>query len=117
MYALVTLEHRYVGPFVLLIWAAVLSAIRLPRSAESKRFLGYATLVAVLTLLLSVAEQIGTRPYEGKDRSTPRQWRLSEGLRQFREEPSEQVVTIGSPSPAYLAPFTQLQLIPKITSS
>jgi len=117
MYALVTLEHRYVGPFVLLIWAAVLSAIRLPRSAESKRFLGYATLVAVLTLSLSVAEQIGTRLYEWKDRSTPRQWRIAEDLRQFGIEPGERVVTIGSAYHAYWAHLAKLKVIAEIPSS
>jgi 4-amino-4-deoxy-L-arabinose transferase-like glycosyltransferase len=116
MYALVTLEHRYVGPFVVLIWAGVLAAIRLPNSRESKRLLTYVTLAGVLTLSLSVIEQIGTRLYEWKDRATPRQWRIANDLSNFGIQPGMRIVTIGSAYHAYWAHLAKLKVIAEVPS-
>jgi 4-amino-4-deoxy-L-arabinose transferase-like glycosyltransferase len=117
MYALVTLEHRYVGPFVLLIWAGILAAIRLPNSRESKKLLTYITLAGILTLSLSVVEQIGIRLYEWKDRSTPRQWRIANDLSNFGIQPGARIVTIGSAYHAYWAHLAKLKVIAEIPSS
>ena len=116
MYALVTLEHRYVGPFVLLIWAGVLAAIRLPNSRELKRLLTYVTLAGVLTLSLSIIEQIGTRLYEWKDRATPRQWRIANDLTTFGIQPGARIVTIGSAYHAYWAHLAKLKVIAEVPS-
>src|SRR5205085_488901 len=47
MYALVTVEARYVAGFVIVLWAAILSAIRLPDSLLSDRLCKAAALIAV----------------------------------------------------------------------
>ena len=117
MYALVTLEHRYVGPFVLLIWAAVLPAIRLQDSAVSRKILTYVTLIAAFTLFLSVAEQVGTRLYEWKERSTNRYWEVEEGLHRLGIQPGDKVASLGTAYNAYWARLARVKVVAEIPSS
>ena len=55
MYALVYAEDRYLGPFMLLLWAAALCVIRLPHGQEAQRLLARGSAVMLLFMGLSIA--------------------------------------------------------------
>jgi len=116
-YALVTFEHRYVGPFIVLIWAAVLSAIRLPPSLGSKKLLTYVTIIGSFTLSLSAFEQIGTRIYELKERSMNGNWQIADGLEHLGIRQGENVVSLGSAYDAYWARLARVKVVAEIPSS
>jgi hypothetical protein len=117
MYALVALEHRYVGPFIVLIWAAVLSAIRLPRSLGTRKLLTYVAILGSFTLLLSAFEQIGIRMYEMEERSQNGNWQIADGLRLLGIRPGENVVSLGSAYDAYWARLARVKVVAEIPSS
>jgi len=117
MYALVTLEHRYVGPFVVLIWAAILSSIRLPPALWTRKLLSSVAIIGSFTLLLSAFEQIATRMYEMKERSTNGNWQIADGLGRLGIHPGENVVSLGSAYDAYWAHLARVKVVAEIPSS
>ena len=59
MYALVHVELRYIGPFLVLLWMGVAFAVRLPDSPESKRLITRViiAMLAVMTVAIGTAER------------------------------------------------------------
>jgi len=117
MYSLVTLEHRYVGPFVILLWAAALSAIQLPTSQFSKRLLTCVAIFGIFTLMLSTAEYFGSRIYEWRQRSTNGNWQIADGLLRMGIRQGQKVVSLGTAYNAYWARLGQLKIVAEIPSS
>ncbi|MBZ5700335.1 MAG: hypothetical protein LAN84_00650 [Acidobacteriia bacterium] len=117
LYALVTVEPRYVAGLLLMLWAALLSAIRLPRSEQSKKLLAGVTIVAVLLLSLSVAEKMAIRIYEWKDRSVNLSWQIADGLRHFGLQQGDKVASLGAGYNNHWARTARLKIVAEIPSS
>ena len=117
MYFLVTVEHRYVSPFVILLWAAVLSAIRLPDSRELEKLLSYVALAGVVTLSFSTFEPIGTRFYELGERSVNGNWEIADGLAELGIEPGDRVMSLGDAYDAYWARLAKVKIVAEVPTS
>src|SRR5207253_10318081 len=82
MYLLVVVQARYIGPFVLLFWAAVLPGVSLPDSPPSRRLITAATVAAIAALGVNMAGTAGCQRMKGWYGSARPQWEVAEGLRQ-----------------------------------
>ena len=113
MYALVLVEQRYVGPFVLMLLDWILSSARISVNggeAVSRR----AALVVIPALSLAIAwpmmrdlrDLLANRPYE--------QWEVAVGLHELAIKAGTQVGTIGSGLPAYWAHLAGVKIIAEI---
>jgi hypothetical protein len=54
MFALVHVQPRYIGAFVVLLWADVLAAVRLPASQEARRLLSFAGAIMLSVMLMNI---------------------------------------------------------------
>ena len=59
MYALIHVEPRYVGGFLILLWAGTFSAIRIPRTESGSAIVRCVTLATVLLLVVQIAWSVG----------------------------------------------------------
>ena len=55
MFALVHVQPRYIGAFVVLLWADIFARVNLPASWKSRRLLSFASALMVLFLLMNIA--------------------------------------------------------------
>ena len=117
MYALVTVEARYIAGFVIVLWAAVLSAIRLPNSILSKRLQSVSVLIAVIALLSLATEKVALRMYEWKQRSTNIWWMVADDLHRAGLDEGDKVASLGSAYNAYWARLARLQVVAEIQST
>ena len=117
MYALVTVEARYVAGFVIVLWAAILSAIRLPDSLLSDRLCKAAALIAVAMLLGAASEKLALRMYEWKQRSTNSWWMVADDLHHLGLDAGDKVATLGSGYNAYWARLARLKIVAEIQSN
>jgi hypothetical protein len=117
MYALVTVEARYVAGFVIVLWAAVLSAIRLPDSMLWHRMQKVSVLIAVIALLSLAMEKVALRMYEWNQRSTNIWWIVADDLHRAGLDEGDKVASLGSGYNAYWARLARLKLVAEIQSS
>jgi hypothetical protein len=114
LYALVTVEPRYLAGFLAMLWAAIFSSIRLPRQDWSKKLLVAMTIVAILTLSLSVAEKLAVRMYTWDARASNRSWQVANCLQQAGLQEGDRVITIGSGYNTYWAHLAKLKVVAEI---
>ena len=104
MYSLVYVEGRYIAPFVVLIWTAILGGPRRPEAQDTRRLASLAG-VAVVAVL---ATRMGTAALEdvysiarsllGRQSGlAPQSQQIADGLKQLGVEPGEKVGYIGHP--------------------
>ena len=123
MFSLIRVEPRYIGPFVVLLWMAAFSGVRLPDSQESRRLV-----VGVITAMLTVMMiTVGSSLALGA-RSTARhlirgenpwphvQWQVAHGLNRMGVQPGDKVAFIGYSFGAYWARLARVQIVAEIPS-
>jgi hypothetical protein len=110
MYALVFVEARYVGSFVVLFWLALFSAVRLHHTPNAHRFIRSITLVLVVSIMFttiasSTRESLRTvsQLVSGEDPTAHEQWQVAEGLRERGVVPSDKVASVGDSFRAFWA--------------
>lgn len=119
MYSLVHVEARYIGAFVLLLWAGVFSGVRFDDSQESRKRVVYVT-IAILTIMWTTIG--GTTIQEtrstvcdlikGMDASTPHvQWQVADGLKRIGVQPGDKVASIGNSMGAYWARLARVRIV------
>ena len=121
LYALVNVQGRYVAPFVVLLWLSLFSAVRVPDSADSQRFMKSITIVLVAVIIVTVLassnrEAIRTMRYlvAGENVSNHEQWQVSEGLREMNFVPGDQVAVIGNSFRAFWAHLLGLRIVAEV---
>lgn len=116
LYALVTVEARYLAGFIVMFWAAILSAIRLPRQDWARRvFLGIA-IAAIFSLTLSAVEKIAVRSYN-RGPVYNGDWQIANGLHQLGIREGDRVMTVGSGYNAYWAHLGKMKIVAEIPNS
>jgi hypothetical protein len=55
MYALVHVQSRYIGAFIVLFWADLLAAVRLPYSPELKKLVSIASISMLIFLIINIS--------------------------------------------------------------
>jgi hypothetical protein len=131
LYALVYAENRYLGPFVVLLWAAGLCAVRLPDSHGSRRLLGWSGGVMLLFMAFNIAafnveglnqlvlrRLVGEPPVRhdvslgaSQDMSHGSPADIAEGLRQTGIQPGDKVAFLGYSFDAAWARLARVQIV------
>jgi len=123
IYALVYVEGRYIGVFVVLLWADLLANLRLPRSQPSRRLASGLSAIMVMFLLLSLMafelqgfgdlSSSPTTDRESSEQSRPPSWpgQVAEELHQLGVEPGDKVAVIGYGFGSFWARLARVQIV------
>jgi len=121
LYSLVTVEERYVAPFVVILSLSLFSSLRLPKGPQSKRFLHSILVVLSLMMLLTVVGSstaeatITARSLLSGEKVTDHpQWQVAQGLRQFGLAPGDKVAVIGNSFNAFWAHLLNTRIVAEI---
>jgi hypothetical protein len=115
MYAVVLVEQRYVAVFLIVLWVALFSTVRLPGDASNPRAVAGVTVALVFTfgtpLLVSAAQDFNTGVLH-RQRHT--QWEMAEQLRHMGIQPGDRVGRIGGLHRVEWARLLHVQVIAEI---
>jgi hypothetical protein len=121
MYALVHVQSRYIGAFVVLLWADLLAGIRLPNSQESRRCVALVSAGMLLFVLANIAafnlEGLNTLTVRdkgpGSQEASPPRWpgEVAEELHQLGVRPGDKVAVIGYAFDSYWARLARVKIV------
>jgi hypothetical protein len=121
MYALVHVEPRYVGPFVVLLWVGVFCGVRLPDSHESIRLVACVIVALSLVTMVKIAAPTAQVMYEsgrdlmrGRLASADMHWQVADGLSRMGIQPGDQVALIGLGGSSYWARLARVRIVAEI---
>ena len=121
LYALVNVQGRYTAPFIVLLWMALFSGVRLLHTPESQRFIKSITLVLVISMIFitvasSSKEAVVTvrQLVAGEDPSVHEQWQVAEGLREKGVVSTDKVAFIGDSFRAFWAHLLGIRIVAEI---
>jgi len=125
LYGLVFVEPRYIGAFVVVFWAGVLSFVRCPRDGMHERLLGAGGAMLALFVLINIAAfnldglgaLLGVRAqsdvqksqFSGGSSALPPE--VAHGLIELGLEPGDRVGLIGYPFTAFWARLARLKIV------
>jgi len=112
-YALVHVEPRYVGPFILVFWGAVLSQVRLPESELAVRLLRFSMLA--IAGIYAVELCVGTYATAIDEREATAEMQESQqivrGLREAGLQPGDRIAIIGGISGMIWARLAETHIV------
>jgi hypothetical protein len=121
LYLLVNVQGRYVASFLVLLWLALFSAVRLRHTPNTEGFVRVITLAVVASIVLtclasSSREVISTvrNLARGEDPLAHEQWQIAEGLREKGMTSSDRVATVGDSRRAFWAHLLGLRIIAEV---
>jgi hypothetical protein len=126
LYALVYLEGRYIGAFLVLFWAGLLSFVRLPDSLLSRKLLSIAAVMLIAVFLINIAAfnlqgvkkvKNSTSPFAERAATETTSYRpseLAEAVLQIGIKPGDRIAFIGYSFGAFFARLARLQIIAEI---
>jgi hypothetical protein len=126
LYALVLVEGRYIGAFVVLFWADILANVRLPDSQISRRLItGVGTLMILFVLLNLVAFNLaGFRDLSqnagqlATAKAGPPSWpgEVAEELHRLGVQPGDHVAVIGYAFDSFWARLAHVKIVAEMLS-
>lgn len=125
MYALIHVETRYIGAYIVLVWLALLSSVRFGPDDGSRRLKTAGVLALVIaSMTVVVAKQlipaVSTLPdvFRHEDGSASRYWLVANGLEQMGVKPGDQIAFIGTGfgSGSFWGRLAKVQIIAEITA-
>jgi hypothetical protein len=127
LYALVYLEGRYIGAFLVLFWAGLFSCIRIPKSLLSQRLIAVAGAILLSCFLLNIVsfnleglKRIGLLETSSGKESVQDQSpsykpvRLAEAVLEMGLKPGDEIAFIGYSFGAFFARLARLRVIAEI---
>jgi hypothetical protein len=127
LYALVYLEGRYIGAFLVLFWAGLFSCIRIPKSLLSQRLIAVAGAILLSCFLLNIfsfnlegLKRIGLLETSSGKESLQDQSpsykpvRLAEAVLEMGLKPGDEIAFIGYSFGAFFARLARLRVIAEI---
>ena len=113
LYALVHVEPRYVGSFILVFWGGVLSQLRLPKSELSSRLLRAATLaiVAIYSTELCVGALGAAATERDLAAGAQEELQIAQGIRQAGLRPGDRVATVGGMGAMVWARLAKVRIV------
>ena len=121
LYLLVNVQGRYVASFIVLLWLALLSAVRLNNTQESQRLIKAITVVLAVSIIFTTVasssrEVVATvrQIVAGEDPAAHEQWQVAEGLRERGVTPGDQVAFIGDSYRAFWAHLLGLRIVSEV---
>jgi hypothetical protein len=130
MYALVHVQPRYIGPFVVLLWADLLAAVRLPASHEARRLLAFVGAIMSSFMFINIAtfNVEGVRKLAGfgngnqvtsSEKSASSRWaeEVAEELHRLEIRPGDKVAVIGYAFDSFWARLAHVQIVAEMFDS
>ena len=121
LYAMVNVQGRYTGPFIVLLWLAVFMAVRVPNTPIEMRLTRsisvlLAALIVFTTLAASTRELVLTarQLIVGEDPAAHEQWQVAEGLRETGVGPGDKVAFIGDSFRAFWAHLAGARVVAEV---
>lgn len=121
LYLLVNVQGRYVASFVVLLWLALFSAVRLRATPDSQRFIKAVVLVmAACFVLSSVASSSREAVFTirhlvgGEDPLAHEQWQVAEGLREKGVTANDKAASVGDTHRAFWAHLLGLKIVAEV---
>jgi hypothetical protein len=121
LYTLVNVQGRYVASFIVLLWLALFSAVRLPHAPGSKKLIRSIALVVIISIFLttimsSSQEAILTVRHltTGENPLDHEQWQVAEGLKEIGLVPSDNVAFVGNSLRAFWAHLLGVRIVAEI---
>jgi hypothetical protein len=130
MFALVHVQSRYIGAFVVLLWADLLAAVRLPAAQQSRRLLSYVGALMLLLVLINIiafhlegfrdftglgkVNQVASSPQVG-----PPTWpvAVAEDLHRLGIRSGDKVAVIGYAFDSFWARLARVQIVAEMFDS
>jgi hypothetical protein len=125
MYAMVHVQGRYIGPFVVLLWGDLLAGARLPASDQSRKLLSFIGAVVLAVVLINVfaftlerggrflgvplAETADGGPAAPAEPGWPGE--VADELHRLGVRPGDKVATIGYAFDSYWARLAHVQIV------
>jgi hypothetical protein len=127
LYALVYLEGRYVGAFLVLFWAGLFSCIRIPKSLLSQRLISVAGAILLSCFLLNIVsfnleglkrvgllETSSNKEFVQAQSPSYKPVRLAEAVLEMGLKPGDEIAFIGYSFGAFFARLARLRIIAEI---
>ncbi|HYE73962.1 MAG TPA: hypothetical protein VEF04_11560, partial [Blastocatellia bacterium] len=121
MFSILFLEKRYVAPFIVLLFLALWTGLRLPESSMSRRLLKSTSLALVLmTLFTTFAPTIpkaalaAQNLLHGRDAGRHEQWQVATGLAQLGIQRGDRVASIGNAQRAFWARLCGAKIVAEV---
>jgi hypothetical protein len=115
LYCLTLVQSRYLAPWVLLLWGAVLSGVRLKRAVAPVYL--WVTVVVSLVLVTSVGYLVYGESIHGFHNDASAEYPTAEGLKGMGLQPGEKVAAIGFDNDAYWAYLARLYIAAEINTN
>jgi hypothetical protein len=113
LYALVHVEPRYIGSFILVFWGGVLCMLRLPKSELASRLLRFSALAIVIIYSTEICLGLLGAVSTEKDLTagTQKHQQVAEGIRSAGIQPGDRVATIGGMSATVWARLAKVRIV------
>jgi hypothetical protein len=124
MYALVHVQSRYIGAFVVLLWADLLAAVRLPASLEARRLLAFVGAIMSSFMFINIAafNVEGVRKLAGfgngnqvtsSEKSDSSRWaeEVAEELHRLGIRPGDKIAVIGYAFDSFWARLARVRIV------
>ena len=115
MYMLVLVQERYVAVFLILLWTAFFSSIRLSRNGESRRLVWGVICALIVAFGIPMALSAAEDFHDGIKHSGHPQWEISRGLRHMGVQPGDRVGRIGGTHRVEWAQLLGVRVIAEIS--
>jgi hypothetical protein len=114
MYSLVLVQERYVAVFLVVLWTALFTSVRLPKGDESKKLVVGAVFALLCALGIPLAHSAVEDFREGVRRHRDPQWELAQDLWHMGVHPGDKVGRIGGTHRTEWARLLRVQVIAEI---
>jgi hypothetical protein len=114
IYALVYVEARFVVPFLVLIWLALLAGLRFPQSQTAKALVASLALATALTSCVGIAWLTGRALFRTLRPKPFVNWEVAQGLQKWGIQPGEEVGSIGSAVDGYWAHLAGVRIVVEV---
>jgi hypothetical protein len=114
MYMLVLVQERYVAVFLIVLWTALFSSVRLSKGDESRRLVVGATFALLFALGIPMTLSAAGDFRQGFRRSQHPQWEVAKGLRAMGVQAGDRVGRIGGSHRVEWARLLKVRVIAEI---
>jgi hypothetical protein len=121
LYSVVSVQGRYVAPFMVILWLALFSAVRPPATRESQRLISATTIILTVAMVITIVgssnrELRATVSYliAGEDRQSHEQWVVAENLKTIGVTAPDRVAVIGDSGRSFWAYLAGLRIVAEV---
>jgi hypothetical protein len=121
LYAFVNVQGRYVGSFIVLLWLALFSAVRLHHTPNAYKFIRSIVLVLAVTIIVTnvasssrEAALTARHLVRGENPAAHEPWQVAEGLREMGVVSGDKVAFIGDSFRGFWAHLLGVRIVAEI---